>query len=91
MPPPTPARAAEKANTPTSDARPFMPSVAHAAGLSFMARRRCPNWDRRRATTSRTRTPKATAPAMNCDLSDLSASEPMRKGGKTSVPEPKGA
>ena len=40
MPPPTPATAAEKAKTPTMDARPFMPSVAQAAGLSFMASNR---------------------------------------------------
>ena len=91
MPPPTPARAAEKAKTATSDARPFMPSVAQAAGLSFMASRRCPNSDRRTATTSATRITKATEPAMNWDVLELSASEPMRKGAKTSDPEPKGA
>ena len=73
------------------EARPFMPSVAHAAGLSFIARRRCPNSDRRKATTTRTRMAKTTAPAIICDFSEVSASEPMRKGAKASVPEPKGA
>ena len=68
-----------------------MPNVAQAAGLSFMASRRCPNSDRRRATTTTTRITKATAPAMKCDVLEFSAHEPMRKGGKFSDPEPKGA
>ena len=72
-----------------SVARPFMPSVAQAAGLSFMASRRRPNSDRLSVTTSTTRITKATDPAMNCEVLELSAREPMRKGATTSDPEPK--
>ena len=56
--------AAESVNTPSVLARMFMPRVAHAAGLSFMARSRWPNSLRRTQTTSSRHAAKATEPAM---------------------------
>ena len=52
MPPPKPAIAADSVKTASVVMRGFMPSVSQAAGLSFKASSRWPNWLRRTATTT---------------------------------------
>src|SRR5581483_8147848 len=59
--PPTPAIAADSVNTSSFVVRRFIPSIAHAAGLSFIASRRSPKLLRRMATTASAQTQNMTA------------------------------